>query len=119
MEASMRGPARVIRGNILILGVAAALLALTVLPSPSVAALGCLSDGISVATCSEAADCGPVGGTDCTSGFCLCSGESSPFCACAAPEPVPAASHLILVLMVGLLTAIATFELRRRAKARQ
>jgi hypothetical protein len=93
-----------------------ALLAVVAVPSRGFAALDCLTGGSqSVATCSVAADCVAVGGIDCTQGFCYCpSAETSPFCPCAL-QPAPVASASTLVLLVGLLTAVAVFQIRRQA----
>lgn len=99
---------------------AAQFLVLTVLARPAGAQLGCFrEEGFSAATCSVVADCGPVGGSDCTSGFCLCSGTpTEPFCPCAIVEaPVLSPSGSLgaaaLVAAIGLLGLWRTARMRR------
>ena len=72
----------------------------------------------SVATCSVALDCAPVGGVDCTGGACFCpDGPLSPFCACLASGTITGAPLLGssgLIALVCVLCAIGIFGVWRR-----
>lgn len=95
-------------------------LAFLALESRSEAALGCFRDtGFAAATCSADADCGVVGGVECTMGFCFCpNAGTAPFCACA-PQPAPVLSRpgmfgsALLVCAIGLLGLWRTVRARR------
>ncbi len=102
--------------------VVAVSLVLVALVARSEADLGCLTEvSPPEATCTVAADCTSVGGTDCTGGFCFC--PSIGFCPCAAAQPVavtpaPTVSHRGLIGLAGLLGAVGLFRLWRRGGAR-
>jgi hypothetical protein len=86
------------------------------------AGLGCSndpgSDPPSIATCSIALDCPPVGGVDCTGGVCFCpEGPLAPFCAClvsGTPAGAPLLGRSGLIALVGILCAVGTLGLWRR-----
>lgn len=111
------------RRDVVMLWFATVLVVMATLPSRSAADLGCsMSGDPEVATCSIDADCAPVGGVACTSGFCLCNeGPLTPLCVCAQSlvHPAPLMSPGILILLIGGLTALAAFQLWRRSGARQ
>ena len=100
------------------------ILALTLFATRSEAGrvgLGCFDENENdnepgIATCGIAADCAPVGGTDCTNGACLCTGGAQvPFCACAsAAAPAPVLSAPALVGLIGLLGAVGAIGILRR-----
>ncbi len=100
-------------------------LGLTTLAARSEAQLGCFTnDPPFVATCGQASDCAPVGGTDCTAGgVCFCpDGDLAPFCACLATQPVapaPALSRAGLVAVAGLLCAVGLLGMWRRTGGRR
>ena len=93
------------------------------LVSRSEAQLGCSTDllpGVPIATCEIAADCGPVGGVDCTAGgVCACPvGIDSPVCPCLVQKaPAPALSQRSLIGLAGLLSAVGLLGLWRRTGA--
>ncbi len=101
-------------------------LGLTTLAARSEAQLGCFTESGPpfVATCVQASDCAPVGGTDCTAGgACFCpDGALAPLCACAAGQsvaPAPTLSPGGLIAVAGLLCAVGLFGMWRRTGGRR